>query len=149
MGIRIDAILVTTLSAKKRQEFGQYGKEKDAGKRSSLQTLDSHKSVHLGCETSLKFPWKWEGKPCTITGRMDYALWYGRRNEAEANLVVVEAKKTDGGAIAEGQVLCYMGKSLSRLSVKAINRTYADFCKQFYTTPASKPAGPTQPFTAS
>ncbi|KAL2825326.1 hypothetical protein BDW59DRAFT_161803 [Aspergillus cavernicola] len=106
---RVDAILLTTLAAKKRQEFGQYGEGKGKGKRTSTQSQGSFKSLHWKFEKSIKFPWRYKGKPHLISGRVDYTLWYGSPEEAETNMVVVEAKKYGDTSTGEHQALCYMG----------------------------------------
>ncbi|KAL2827173.1 hypothetical protein BDW59DRAFT_179191 [Aspergillus cavernicola] len=70
-----------------------YGQEKDKGKRTSTQSTASFKSLHWQFETPIKFPWRYKGKVHLISGRTDYSLWYGGPNEAETNMVVVEARK--------------------------------------------------------
>ncbi|KAL4783775.1 hypothetical protein BJX76DRAFT_357679 [Aspergillus varians] len=105
---RIDAIVLTTLAAKKREELGQHGGGKGSGKRTSTQSTKSYKSIHWGLERTLKLPWVVDGKKCLLTGKMDYALWYGRKEEAETNMVIVEAKRYGSHAVGRDQVIAYM-----------------------------------------
>ncbi|KAL2870085.1 uncharacterized protein BJX67DRAFT_378631 [Aspergillus lucknowensis] len=106
---RIDAIVLTTLAAKKREEFGQFGGEKGPGKRTSTQSVSSYKSIHWGLERTIKLPWVVDGQKCLLSGKMDYALWYGRRDEAETNMVIVETKKYVSVSVGRDQVIAYMG----------------------------------------
>ncbi|CAG7925820.1 unnamed protein product [Penicillium olsonii] len=54
-------------------------------------------------------PVKWKGKLWMLTGRPDYGIWYGEREEIELNVVVMEAKRTDYGSAGVAQALAYMG----------------------------------------
>lgn len=91
MRIRIDAVLVAALASAKRE---------------SVQST-AYKALHISCSTHLSFPWLYKGKPRTLIGTIDYALWYGSRDEAETNLVVMQAPRF--GAVSKWQVLSYMG----------------------------------------
>ncbi|KAL4914884.1 hypothetical protein BDW62DRAFT_204104 [Aspergillus aurantiobrunneus] len=64
---RINAIVLNTLAAKKREEFGQHAANKQPAKRTSTQ------------------------------------------NEAETNMVIVEAKKYGSGSLRRDQAIAYMG----------------------------------------
>ncbi|KAL2851633.1 hypothetical protein BJY01DRAFT_244966 [Aspergillus pseudoustus] len=107
--VRLNVILLTTLAVKKREEFGQYGREKQPNKRTSTDTADSYKSLHWALETHVSYNVTYKNKTTLVRGRMDYALWYGNRDEAETNMVVVEAKRK--GSYGEGlhQALAYIG----------------------------------------
>ncbi|KAI9372524.1 hypothetical protein BJX61DRAFT_542613 [Aspergillus egyptiacus] len=106
---RIDAIVLTTLAAKKREEFRQHGGGKAPGQRTSTQSVASYRSLHWGLERTVKLPWTVNGKRCLLSGKMDYALWYGRRDEGETNMVIVEAKKYGAVSLGRDQVIAYMG----------------------------------------
>lgn len=45
-----------------------------------------------------------------LSGRPDYALWYGAQASLETNLLVVEAERTERLGWGERQLLAYMGK---------------------------------------
>ncbi|KAL2872486.1 uncharacterized protein BJX67DRAFT_376301 [Aspergillus lucknowensis] len=103
---RLDAILCTTLAAKKRQEFGQCGQDKGMGKWASVQSIGSFKSLHWETEMPMKLPWTYLKKPHIISGKTDYSLFYVNRGEAETNMVIVEAKKRVN--IGKFQAMAYM-----------------------------------------
>ncbi|KAL2861894.1 hypothetical protein BJX68DRAFT_223469 [Aspergillus pseudodeflectus] len=105
---RLNVILFTILAAKKKEEFGQYGRGKGANKRVSTESNASYKPLHWGLETSLSYPWTHDNTPKLLRGRMDYCLWYGNHKDAETNIVVVEAKRSHNSMEGLNQVLSYL-----------------------------------------
>ncbi|KAJ9265274.1 hypothetical protein DTO195F2_1886 [Paecilomyces variotii] len=98
---RLDAILMTTLAAKKKGEWGQtWG--------ASMESVASYKSLHLQFETPLKCPVMHKNREIILNGRADYSLWYETVDEPESNMVVVEAKAHEGDRTGEWQTLTYM-----------------------------------------
>jgi hypothetical protein len=108
---RLNVILFTTLAAKKKEEFGQYGRGKGANKRVSTESNASYKSLHWGLETNLCYPWTYDNATKMLRGRMDYCLWYGNHKDAETNMVVVEAKRGHNSMEGLNQALSYLCKS--------------------------------------
>ncbi|KAE8331325.1 hypothetical protein BDV39DRAFT_200977 [Aspergillus sergii] len=104
---RVDAILLTTLARKKRQEFGQYGQDKDKGKRASVASVESFKSLHWQFERQMKLQRPYRNKTYIINGKTDYSLWYGDARRPESNLVIVETKQR--GVDGKYQCMTYMG----------------------------------------
>ncbi|CEJ55196.1 hypothetical protein PMG11_01465 [Penicillium brasilianum] len=74
--------------------------------------LITHNEVSWGRETHFRHNVELDSKQVHLTGRPDYALWYGAQADLETNLVIVEAKRQDRLSTAESQLLAYMGKSL-------------------------------------
>lgn len=103
---RLDAIFLTTLATKKKEEWKQ-------SSRASTDSATSFKSLHWQFETSVKLPWSHNNKRFVVTGRMDYSLWYETPNTPETNMVVVEAKGCASDDSGKWQALTYMGMLLS------------------------------------
>ncbi|KAJ5199332.1 hypothetical protein N7491_000112 [Penicillium cf. griseofulvum] len=101
---RIDVIMLSTLAKMKY--------ESKANPRLSIGSAlstDTIKSLHLQFERSIKRPWKVKGERVLLSGVVDYFLWFGKPDDYETNLVMVEAKKPEflkGGML---QCLAYMG----------------------------------------
>lgn len=108
---RVDVIVLTILAAKKREEFRQHGLAKTSSNRTSVSSALSYKSIHFGLETSIGLPWPHKGQLKLIKGKMDYVVWYGKSEEAETNMVVVEAKRRGEASRGMYQAQAYMGKS--------------------------------------
>ncbi|KAL4778827.1 hypothetical protein BJX76DRAFT_362344 [Aspergillus varians] len=104
---RLDAILLTVLAEKRREELGQFGEEKGKGKRSSTQSAISVNSLHWGYTQSLKLPCMYRSERSLITAGAAYVLWYGNHHNAETNMAVVEAKEL--GSVDPYPALCYIG----------------------------------------
>lgn len=99
---RIDAVLISTLAAAKREERSNQN-------RMSSSSTQSVRSVHLQFEKDMKMEWTFPNKKrWLVTGRTDYSLWYGEPGQMEANLVVCEAKRK--GVMGVDQTLVYMGQ---------------------------------------
>jgi hypothetical protein len=107
----IDAVLLDTLANIKRVEYDQNGDEKQPGKRASSETTTSRKSLQMSLETSVTYVYNTSEGEKQVNGRMDYTLWFGKRNEAETNLMVVEAKTVGGVQAGRYQAISYMGES--------------------------------------
>ncbi|OOQ81957.1 hypothetical protein PEBR_40913 [Penicillium brasilianum] len=71
--------------------------------------LITHNEVSWGRETHFRHNVELDSKQVHLTGRPDYALWYGAQADLETNLVIVEAKRQDRLSTAESQLLAYMG----------------------------------------
>lgn len=100
---RLDAIFMTTLAAKKRQEWGPSAS-------SSVDSISSYRSLHLQFETALQFPVTHKDRLVMVKGRADYSLWYKTADDPESNLVVVEAKANESDNTGQWQALTYMGE---------------------------------------
>ncbi|KAL4908447.1 hypothetical protein BDW74DRAFT_175129 [Aspergillus multicolor] len=101
---RVDTILVSILAERKRQDTTH-----GHGNRISTSSTSSFKSLHWQYETLLRMPWKLlDGKTYNLGGRLDYSLLYGRCEEAETNVVMVEAKTFGESSGGEHQALSYM-----------------------------------------
>lgn len=109
--LTIDAVLSDILANIKRVEYDQNGDEKQPGKRASSETTTSRKSLQMSLETSITYVYDTSEGQKQVNGRMDYTLWYGQRNEAETNLMVVEAKTVGGVQAGIYQAITYMGES--------------------------------------
>jgi hypothetical protein len=107
----IDAILLEVMATIKRLELGQYGDEKSPGKRTSRDSTASGKSIKLALETPIQYVFNSNNGKKNYRGRMDYTLWYGPHEQAEAYMAVVEAKSP--GQVKPGtfQAMSYMGKA--------------------------------------
>jgi hypothetical protein len=101
---KLDAILLTTLAATKKDEHEQ------TSSQDSMDSQGSFNSLHWQFEQQVSLPWKYYKREVRITGFTDYSLWYGDPNNQETNLVIVEAKKFGGGAGSFQQLLSYMGE---------------------------------------
>ncbi|KAE8355433.1 hypothetical protein BDV28DRAFT_146107 [Aspergillus coremiiformis] len=104
---RVDAVLLSTLAQKKRQEFGQHGQGKGKGKRTSGTSVESFKSLHWQFERPMTLKLKYDNKLYQINGITDYSLWYGDPRTPESNLVVVETRKR--GVDGSYQCFSYLG----------------------------------------
>lgn len=58
-------------------------------------------------------PVKFEGKTRTLSGRPDYGIWYGEKEDLDLNAVIIEAKRPNCGSEGVPQALAYMGKYLT------------------------------------
>ncbi|KAL3460129.1 hypothetical protein BJX64DRAFT_290610 [Aspergillus heterothallicus] len=105
---RLNSIVVSILAAKKREEYGQHGAGNGSNKRTSTESLAQYKSLCWALEKPLTFKWKIKGKMTEIRGRMDFALWYGSREDVETNLVVVAAKRLHYAGTDVPQAIIYM-----------------------------------------
>lgn len=70
----------------------------------------TERMVSWGYETQFWATVKMGSEMVKLSGRPDYALWYGAQANLETNLVVVEAKRTERLGWGERQLLAYMGK---------------------------------------
>lgn len=100
---RLNSIVVSILAPKRREQHGQHG-------ATSTEPLPQYKSLHWALERGLTFTWRIDGKMTKIQGRMDFALWYGSRQDVETNMVVVEAKRRHDASSGIPQAIIYMGK---------------------------------------
>jgi hypothetical protein len=107
---RLNSIVVAILAAKRREEYGQHGAGKGTNKRTSTESFAQYKSLRWALEKPFNFKWKIDGKMTKIQGRMDFALWYGKREDLETNLVVIEAKRLHNASWGVPQAIIYMGK---------------------------------------
>ncbi|KAK1143769.1 hypothetical protein N8T08_006170 [Aspergillus melleus] len=82
------AVLFTTLASRKRAELNR------TKSPSYFEFLTRYESVQFHHESELKLRWLYNKNSVTLTGRADYALWYGDSEGQEPNLV--EAK--EGGS---------------------------------------------------
>ncbi|KAL2868342.1 uncharacterized protein BJX67DRAFT_54710 [Aspergillus lucknowensis] len=107
----IDAVFLDILTSIKIGT-GQLESGKGKGKRPSTDTITSLKNLQMAVETEISyiFPTHKEGSIVNklISGRMDYNLWYGQPNEAETNLLVVEAKHKNTLSAGRYQAISYM-----------------------------------------
>lgn len=70
---------------------------------------ESARAMHVQMENTWAFtPVKWKGETFTLTGRPDYGVWYGDKEEIEVNVIVVEAKRPDDASLGVPQALAYM-----------------------------------------
>ncbi|CEJ57733.1 hypothetical protein PMG11_06417 [Penicillium brasilianum] len=67
------------------------------------------KALSWGYEAPLRSVARVGRKSKTLSGRPDYALWYGDEVALETNLVIVEAKTSLTIGAGEKQLLAYMG----------------------------------------
>ncbi|KAL4782579.1 hypothetical protein BJX76DRAFT_358841 [Aspergillus varians] len=105
---RLNSIVVAILAAKRREEYGHHGAGKGSNKRTSTESLTQYKSLRWALERPLTFKWKIKGKMTEIQGCMDFALWYGSRENVETNMVVVEAKRLHNASLGVPQAIIYM-----------------------------------------
>lgn len=68
------------------------------------------KALSRGYEVPLRRVARVGRKLKTLSGRPDYALWYGDEGALETNLVIIEAKTSLAIGAGEKQLLAYMGK---------------------------------------
>ncbi|KGO73427.1 hypothetical protein PITC_085650 [Penicillium italicum] len=54
-------------------------------------------------------PVKYDGKTRMLSGRPDYGVWYGEKEEFDLNVVIIEAKRPNGCTYGIPQALAYMG----------------------------------------
>lgn len=71
--------------------------------------------LNLSVEPWFEFgPVEWKKKLHQVTGRPDYAVWYGEEEQDEdhheLNIVIIEAKSRDLVSQGVPQALGYMGK---------------------------------------
>lgn len=105
IGARLDAILLTTLAANKREQLRRYNKES---------------SLCWKYENQVDFLWTHRGRPHLINGNVDYTLTCGRSSWADTSMVMVKTERQ--GLNGEYQALSYMGmfmnawKLLERMS---------------------------------
>ena len=99
---RLNSIVVSILAAKRGKQRGQHG-------ATSNELNPQYKSLRWALERTLNFNWKIKGKMTKIQGRVDFALWYGSREDVETNMVVVEAKRLDEAGLGVPQAIIYMG----------------------------------------
>jgi hypothetical protein len=84
-----------------------------------LQTLGFAKEARIvnsqpvswGCETHFFKTARFGRQRMKLSGRPDYALWYGDQENLETNLVIVEAKAPEEIGRGVNQLLAYMGTS--------------------------------------
>jgi len=101
---QLNIIMVSILAAKRREAY----------RLGAIETLASYKSLRWMRESkTLRFTWVIRGKRTRIQGRMDYALWYGSRANAETSLVVVQAKEFYHASSCVPQAISYMGMQVS------------------------------------
>lgn len=55
----------------------------------------------------------YQGKPYILTGTTGYSVGYTNAHSMSGNLIIVEGKRKDGMTAVYGQLLSYMGKSLT------------------------------------
>ncbi|KAL4907151.1 hypothetical protein BDW74DRAFT_175936 [Aspergillus multicolor] len=95
---KIDAIVLTTLASKKREEFSLSGQERSPGKRVLTKTTKPYESIYVDTETEISLPWKLDGEMRTIQGCMDYSVFYGKSEELEMNMVLIAQRLARAGA---------------------------------------------------
>ncbi|CAG7963634.1 unnamed protein product [Penicillium nalgiovense] len=96
---RVDVIILTVL-AKVKREF--------AAKLSSSVASASLESVHLKFAPKMKFVWKSGKQRVTLSGIVDYSLWYGMPDDHAANMVMVNMVTMDLLKFGVYQCLAYM-----------------------------------------
>ncbi|KXG50158.1 uncharacterized protein PGRI_061250 [Penicillium griseofulvum] len=101
---RIDVIMLSTLAKMKHES--KINPRLSIGFSLSTETI---KSLHLQFERSIERPWKVKGERVLLSGVVDYSLWFGRPEDYETNLVMVEAKKPEALKAGVFQCLAYMG----------------------------------------
>ncbi|KAL2838190.1 hypothetical protein BJY01DRAFT_251092 [Aspergillus pseudoustus] len=106
--LTIDAVLLDIMTSIKSVDFNQYGEEKGPGKRASSETTTSRKSLQMSLENPITYVYNTAQGKKQVKGRMVYTLWYGKRNEAETNLMVFEAKTVGGVQAGRYQAISYM-----------------------------------------
>lgn len=92
IGSRLDAILLTTLAANKREQLRLYNNES---------------SLYWKYENQVDFLWMYRGRPHLINGNVDYTLTCGRSNWADTSMIMVKTERQ--GLNGEYQALSYMG----------------------------------------
>ncbi|KAL2848178.1 hypothetical protein BJY01DRAFT_246503 [Aspergillus pseudoustus] len=109
--LTIDAIFLDLL-ANLKTEFGQYEEGKGKGKRPSTESTLSRKSLQMALETYISYIYPTRQSEGIVDelihGRIDYSLWYGKPEEAETNLLVVEVKHKNFLAAGRYQAISYM-----------------------------------------
>ena len=91
----------------------------DSGSSSEPPLTPAHKSaaeaqpIHLYLETRLEKEVVYKGKPHMLSGFVDYSLGYEGVDKSSGNLLVVEAKRRYEIGAAYGQLLAYMGLSIT------------------------------------
>ncbi|KAJ5173439.1 hypothetical protein N7492_006032 [Penicillium capsulatum] len=76
-----------------------------------LESTPSGRSLHLKPESTWSYgPAKDRGTKCNLSGKPDYAIWYGEVEGTAVNVVVVEAKKSGDSSRGVAQCLGYMGE---------------------------------------
>ncbi|CAG8164792.1 unnamed protein product [Penicillium nalgiovense] len=96
---RVDVIILTVL-AKVKREF--------AAKPSSSVASASLESVHLKFERKMKFVWKSGKQRVTLSGIVDYSLWYGMPDDHATNMVMINMVTMDLLKFGVYQCLAYM-----------------------------------------
>lgn len=77
-----------------------------------FESAPTGRPLHLMAESTWGYgPVVDRGKKCSVSGRPDYAIWYGVLQETAVNLVVVEAKRRRDTSRGAAQCLGYMGES--------------------------------------
>lgn len=121
--LTIDAILLETMASLKGVEYDQHGEE----------TTTPRKSPQMSLENPITYVYNTvEGKR-QVTGRVDYTLWYGKQNEAETNLMVVEAKAVGEVPAGRYQAISYMGE----LTIRHHRNWWDDSVLMSYTSACS------------
>lgn len=92
--------------------------------------------INLQVEKQWSFgPVKYKGTKCILSGKPDYCVWYGQKEEVAVSVVVVEAKTEESATTGVAQTLAYMGKYLTIFD--GISRE-SNFSKGVFIDPASR-----------
>jgi hypothetical protein len=85
--------------------------------------IEGSRTLRIATEQPMSFqPFRYLDEDYLLQGKADYALWYGRKRDIDANLVVWEAK-ADLSQSGTCQLLLYMGKCrLSTISLSILMR---------------------------
>ncbi|CAG8170147.1 unnamed protein product [Penicillium salamii] len=79
---------------------------------SSLQ--NSARPINIQRERMWAFrPVEWMRRIHSLSGRPDYAIWYGDEVDIDLNVVIIEAKRPSASSLGVPQALAYMGKCFS------------------------------------
>jgi hypothetical protein len=108
-------ILITAIDMEKSrfQEFLN-DPASPASPEASVYRWEEPRPLVLRWETSLTWVINFKGEKRTLTGRVDYSLWYDTTfKDLTSNLAVIEAKGERTLSEAKAQLLCYMGIQLS------------------------------------
>jgi hypothetical protein len=78
------------------------------------QSKQRGQKINLQVEKQWSYgPVKYKGTKCILSGKPDYCVWYGQKEEVAVSVVVVEAKTEESASTGVAQTLAYMGKYLT------------------------------------
>ncbi|CAG7996292.1 unnamed protein product [Penicillium salamii] len=69
----------------------------------------SARPLNIQMERTWAFrPVEWKGKTYTLSGRPDYGIWYGKEEDIDLNVIIMEAKRPTNSSQGIPQALAYM-----------------------------------------